>query len=206
MKFCTHCGKQLEDDFQFCNGCGAPVNPTNATQPNYNNYNTGYATPEPVVISEDYSMAQEKESLDFMHRFLKFERLSWKIGAIVFVVLAGLFAFLGFIFMIVAADSYGYRADFFRPMGFTYFFLGVLYVPISVVGFKMVAKTEEYMNMIYFDAAPVVQRCTSVGMIVLGAFFNTIAMVFIIVNFAKAKSNMPTLQRAIDRQRNFRNQ
>lgn len=221
MKFCTHCGKQLEDDFQFCNGCGAPVangNPVPPTQnyanpvppvqdnPNQGYYNAnpyGYANPEPVTISEDYSIAQEKEQLDFMYKFLKFERIAWKVGGIVITVLAGLFAFLGLIFLIVSADSYGYREDFYLSMGLTYFFMGILYVPIGIVGFKMVGKVEEYMNMLYYDAAPVVQRCTSVGMIVLGAFFNTIAMVFIIVNFAKTKSNLPTFQRAIDRQRNI---
>ncbi len=209
MKYCTRCGKELADDFQFCNGCGAPVTP-DTTQPNNNtssynsSYNNNYTYSEPVTISDDYLIAQEKECLDTVHRFLRFERVAWKVGAIVFLALSCLFAFLGTIFLIVAADSYGYEEEFYLSMGLTYFFMGVLYVPISIVGFKMIGKVDEYINMLYYNAEPVINRCTSVGMIVLGAFFNTIAMIFIIINFARAKSNMPILQRAIDRQRNFR--
>ena len=56
------------------------------------------------------------------------------------------------------------------------------------------------MDIIYKDARPVVKRCSSVGMIVLGAMFNTIAMAFIIVNFVLAKTKAPILQRVVERQ------
>lgn len=29
MKFCTNCGKQLNDDAKFCDTCGAPIPGTN---------------------------------------------------------------------------------------------------------------------------------------------------------------------------------
>ncbi len=40
MKYCSKCGKQLEDYVKFCNNCGAPVQTQN-TPPVQNNYSSG---------------------------------------------------------------------------------------------------------------------------------------------------------------------
>ncbi len=46
------------------------------------------------------------------------------------------------------------------------------------------------------------KRCGSVGMIVLGAIFNSIAMAFIIVNFVRTKTNAAAFDRIEAEQKN----
>ena len=215
MKFCAHCGKQLEDEFRFCNGCGAPAaptqNPTPNTNPtpnnngyyNYNtgNYNTAYSQSQPVTVSEDCFIAQEQEQVNSLRQFLNFERTAWKIGTIALAVVTGLLVFISTIFFILAIDARGRMEDYYTTMGITYLILSMFVAPMAFIGFKMVPKCDEYLSMLDRDLGTVVARCTNIGMIVFSAFFNGIAMIFIIINLAKAKANMEILGRAIDRQK-----
>ena len=58
----------------------------------------------------------------------------------------------------------------------------------------MIAKVDFYMNSLYTDCEETVKRCSSVGMIVFGALFNTVAMIFIIINFVNVKNNEKILK------------
>ncbi|MBO5912844.1 MAG: zinc ribbon domain-containing protein [Clostridia bacterium] len=217
MKFCAQCGKQLEDEFRFCNGCGAPTTPAQDPTPNANptpdngcyNYNTGnynnaYNQSQPVTISEDYFIAQEQEQVNTLRQFLNFERTAWKVGTIVLAVVTGLFVLLSMIFFLTAIDARGYREDMYVSMGITYLVVSMLVAPMVFIGFKMVPKCDEYLSKLNYDLGTVVARCTNIGMIVFSAFFNGIAMIFIIINLAKAKANMEILGRAVDRQKGNR--
>lgn len=215
MKFCTNCGKQLADDFKFCNGCGAPTTPNAApTTPNpadngyYNytngNYNNAYNNSQPVTISEDYFITQEQEQIGTMRQFLNFERTAWKVGTIVSAVLLGLFFTLSLIYFIMAADASRFYEDVYIGMGVSYLFVGLFMIPIPVIGSKMIGKCEEYISLLDYDLGTVVARCTNIGIIVFSAFFNAIAMIFVIINLAKAKSNSDVLARAVDRQKGLR--
>lgn len=217
MKFCAQCGKQLEDEFRFCNGCGAPTTPAQNPTPNANptpdngcyNYNTGnynnaYNQSQPVTISEDYFIAQEQEQVNTLRQFLNFERTAWKVGTIVLAVTTGLLVFISMIFFLMATDARGYREDMYISTGIIYLVLSVFVAPMVFIGFKMVPKCDEYLGLLDRDLGTVVSRCTNIGMIVFSAFFNGIAMIFIIINLAKAKANMEILGRAIDRQKGRR--
>lgn len=48
-------------------------------------------------------------------------------------------------------------------------------------------------------------RCGNVGMIVLSAIFNPVAMIFIIINFTRTKTNKAEIQSAAMRQAQFIN-
>ena len=192
MKFCNNCGKELIEGTSFCPECGAPV--------------VNEATTD--ASADDFAIRQEKDCLDNFHRFLRYERTAWRVGAIVMLVVKILFIFLGSLIASIGAIDMGYDtpADefMFATMGVMYILCGLLYLPIVIINFVMVSKTKSYMSTLYNDVSPTVSRCGSVGMIVLGAFFNTIAMIFIIINFVRVKNNKYILDRAAKRQQEFK--
>ena len=189
MKFCTNCGKQLDDEIRFCTDCGTPLDAA-------------------LLAARDReNMNQEKSCLDLFYRFFKYERLSWKISGIVMLVFS-LFIFIlsGLVSVIPAISGVEDSLDL---VGVIFLFLwislyGLLFLPIAIINLKMVKRCDNYMNTLYSDAEPMVKRCNSVGMIVLGAIFNTVAMAFIIVNFVRAKNNAAQLQQIIARQKAYR--
>lgn len=139
----------------------------------------------------DYAPSGNKEAqqalLDNIYLRLKHERLCWKIFGFVWLGYAALFTIIGF----------------FAPVVFLY--VALMYVPLGIINFKMIGKVDYYMNTLYTDCEPVVKRCSSVGMIVFGAIFNTIAMIFIIINFVNVKSNADTLREIKHNQDTYNN-
>ena len=185
--FCSKCSAQIPDNSKFCGVCGAPVQTTYGQ--------TSYTPP----VAKEYTLAEEKESLDNFARFFKYERLAWKIEGIVMLVISCLFAGLGFIFFMAAIAE-----EFFAGVGTIYMLYGLLFLPVAIVNLKMVSRAEHYMNIVYTDAAAVEERAGNVGMIVLAAFFNSIALVFIIINFVRSKTEKDVLKSAQRRQEEFR--
>lgn len=185
--FCSKCSAQIPDNSKFCGVCGAPVQTTYGQ--------TSYTPP----VAKEYTLAEEKESLDNFARFFKYERLAWKIEGIVILVLSCLFAGLGFIFFMAAMAE-----EFFAGIGVLYMLYGLLFLPVAIVNLKMVSRAEHYMNIVYTDAAAVEERAGSIGMIILAAFFNNIALVFIIINFVRSKTEKDVLKSAQRRQEEFR--
>ncbi len=168
MKYCTKCGVQMPDDARFCVACGTQV-------------------PGSTVM--------DKAVLDSFYQFLKWERLSWKIFGIVWLILSIILAVCGLIIMVSAAmTGFSYRLDM-GIIGFVYLLLGLLYLPIAIVNKVMVKKTFHCMEMLYIDPKSVLARCGSVGMIVLAAFFNNVALIFIIINFVRTKTNKEVIDR-----------
>ncbi len=138
----------------------------------------------PCVISQSpqsdtYTPSSTKEEqqacLDNIYARLRNERLCWKIFGFVWIGYAALFTILAFAI---------------SPM----IIYAILFAPLAVISFVMVSKVNNYMNSLYTDCEPAVTRCSSVGMIVFGAFFNTVAMIFIIINFVNVKTNEKTLK------------
>jgi hypothetical protein len=185
--FCSKCSAQIPDNSKFCGVCGAPVQTTYGQ--------TSYTPP----VAKEYTLAEEKESLDNFARFFKYERLAWKIEGIVILVLSCLFAGLGFIFFMAAMAE-----EFFAGIGAIYMLYGLLFLPIAIINIKMVGRAEHYMNIVYTDAAAVEERAGNVGMIVLAAIFNSIALVFIIINFVRSKTEKDVLKSAKNRQEEFK--
>ena len=185
--FCSKCSAQIPDNSKFCGVCGAPVQTTYGQ--------TSYTPP----VAKEYTLAEEKESLDNFARFFKYERLAWKIEGIVMLVISCLFAGLGFIFFMATIAE-----EFFAGVGAIYMLYGLLFLPVAIVNLKMVSRAEHYMNIVYTDAAAVEERAGNVGMIVLAAFFKSIALVFIIIYFVRSKTEKDVLKSAQRRQEEFR--
>lgn len=180
MKYCVHCGHELSDEALFCDNCGASVT-TQQAAPVGNGLDT------------------EKQYLDTFYRFFKYERLSWKIGGVVFLILSLFFLGFALLFLTIALARDAEEVAMVAPLFILY---GLVFLPVAIVNLKMVKKTEYYMNTLYMDVRPTIERSGSVGMIVLSAFFNEIAMIFIIINFVRTKNNKALLQQIAYRQQN----
>ncbi len=183
MKFCGYCGKQLEDNAGFCFACGKEV------------------LPDLSDVTETLR-TEETACLDTCYRFFKYERLAWKICGIVFPILSALMVVLGVLLLMLEPlmGSY-YMTEDLVEMGITYIIEAiVVYFPIAIINLSMIKRAQYYMDTVYTDPAGAVKRAGSVGMIVLGVLFNTIAMIFIIINFAHVKNNKAVFDRIIARQ------
>ncbi len=185
---CSKCSAQIPENAKFCGVCGTPV-PTSYEQ-------ESYVPPVNEPIKE-YSVAEEKECLDGFARFFKYERLSWKIAGIVTLVISCVFGFLSLVFMISGEEEL-------LALGFAYMLYPILLLPIAIVNIKMKNRAEHYMNIVYHDAAAVEERAGNVGMIILSYFFNNIALIFIIINFVRAKTEKDILKSAKRRQEEFK--
>ena len=179
MKTCTNCGTALYDQAAFCPTCGLAVP---ATEP---------------AAEFAAAPAQEETALNLMQRMFKYERLAWKIGAIVWLVMAaifglfsGLYGLIGLISMIEEPEMGGMMFGF--GLYFTIFV--VMYASVGIYNLMMVKRANHYMETARQDVQGALTRAGSVGMIVLSAMFNTVAMVFIIINFVNAKTNGHVLQ------------
>ena len=180
MKYCAHCGQQLQDEVQFCERCGAST------------------TPEAAQFKE------EKDFLDSTHRFLKYERIAWKVLGIFALVLGiiyfafGILITAGFAEMVmsdVPESAFG--------LGLVTIIMGfcsLVFIAIAVVGLVSAKKITGYMNEMYTDIRATEKRCTSIGLLILSIFFNEIAMIFFLVNFARFKGNQKLVERISRRQ------
>ena len=185
MKKCAICGAELNDNAKFCDSCGASQTPDD----------------------------KEQRVLDNMARFLRYERTAWKVTGF---VLLGIFAFYvliavlliatGGIGILGAASSgeqfkndpdfqSGALAAFLVVLMYGWIYLivfAVAFVPTIIINLKMVKRVEFYQEMMKTDISVTRRRAISPGMIVFSAFFNKIAMAFIIVNFVKTRKNAKT--------------
>ena len=187
MRYCSSCQKTFGNDFNYCPSCGGAT----IEQDDFVNLD---------AQSEKNYYNEEQECLDNFYKFFKWERLMWKIGGIVFLV-CSIIIFLCSIIIIAALSSVS-QPELGFGLGYFYLMLGIIYLPIAIINLKMVKKAEYYMNTLYTDARPMVTRCQSIGMIVFAAFFSNLALIFIIVNFVRAKTNDKVLQRIIRNQLN----
>lgn len=167
MKTCPYCGKALHPDAAYCDGCGNAV-----------------ATMVPAAD-------RGKEALDSLCRFMKFERLAYKILGIVMLVLGcvyvGLMLVVGLV-VLVGGEGMGMFTGF---MGFVYmgFVYGGVFLAVGIVNLVLKKKVSALMDTCYSNPSAAIRRCGSVGTIVLAAFFNEIALIFVIINFVKTKTN-----------------
>lgn len=71
--------------------------------------------------------------------------------------------------------------------GVVYGILGFVFLPIAIVNLVMAKKVGKYRNKVYTDCTDAVNHATSVGSIVLAAFFSEYALIAIIINFILTK-------------------
>ncbi|MDD6262985.1 MAG: zinc-ribbon domain-containing protein [Clostridiales bacterium] len=172
MKYCAQCGTELDENTRFCSSCGASV------------------------TTREEDREKHRQLLDNMYRMLKYERRCWLIFGIVFTVLCLLYFVAAALFFAIGIFSEEVPVAI---VGSVYLLIPLLYAPIAVVNFVMVKKTSRYQDEMYFNIGPTVKRCGSVGMIVFAYLFNTIALIFIIINFVRTKTNKADFQ-AIERE------
>ena len=186
MKYCGFCGQVMNDFDSFCNNCG----------------NAAVDTPD--LTPDDVAIAEEIAFLYDVRRFIKYERISWKISAIVFTVCAGIFALLGMLICIAGLSVGGYGGYYLAFFGTIYLIFGAaMYTTIAVIGFVMIKKCDKYNEFVDIgaDVEPTIKRAGDVGMIVFSALFNAIAMIFIIINFVRIKSHPYIVSRIINRRK-----
>lgn len=180
MKYCAQCGFALQDDVHFCANCGAS------------------AAPDEVNITE------EKEFLDATYRFMKYERLAWRITGVVLLCLCIVIIGLGLLFLAgTAGMAIDGSSEDALGLGLATVYLvvyGGMFLPLAIIGLVSAKKVEGYMNGMYADFRPAWKRCGSVGMIVFTAFFNELALIFYIINFVRIKSNARLIERIVQRQ------
>lgn len=220
MKYCTKCGHNLIDNARFCNACGAPaqvsaaenVNPENPyanvaanTAPN------AYAQPAPTYTNEpkteEQLRAEEQAVLDKYSLGLKHERLCWKIFGIVFTILSAFYILFGLFFGAVTATLAIEGGEFaaVAPAMLMYIFAGLMYLPIAIINFSMKKKLENYREKLYTDCTDGINHY-SVGSIVFAAFFNNIALIFIIIYFIQTKSDKSVIDRIKANQDSYNSQ
>ncbi len=151
-------------------------------------------TPAPAASAAPVGDTSKQQSvLDNIYRFLKYRRLACKIAMIFFIIAGIFFLLVGSIFTVIGiVGLIGQEAELGGMglgMGITYFFCGVLYLPIAVVNLFMQRKADKLMRQVHTNVRPAADYSASIGQIILAYFFNTIAMVFAIIGCVNAKSN-----------------
>ena len=204
MRYCSYCGQPLQPGSAFCHHCGAALK---AVVP---------GVEEPVVIvppvveepihegaapnTDTKAIAEEKEFLEQTHRLLRWERKAWsitgKVMLIMGIVFAALFFLLGVVYLALGEELIVFSAVFFVYA----LVFGVMIIAIRIVNLKAAGKIPQYTDTLYKDFRAANQRCNSIGMIVLCYFFNTIALVFFVINFVRMKTNKPMIDRILTRQ------
>lgn len=214
MRYCEHCGQAVNPGARFCTNCGAgfvaapdlseepeivisaPIAPEReapaaelpvVATPAYSIPAEERPVEHNHEIPEDAQLAKEKACLDSFCNFLNWERKMWRIGGILQLVGAFLLLVIG-----IAASDVESIVN------------ALIYLPCGIVSLCLVNQPLRYMKTIYSDARPTVKRCSRVGLIVLSFFFNELAMIFIIINFVRTKSNAPLLESIIARQESYR--
>ena len=225
MRYCSHCGNPLSPGASFCHTCGAAlktlvpeadeapvaapamepvaepvVEPVVEAAPVVE---TPVAeTPAPVVIParNQGDILQEKEFLEQTNRLLRWERKAWsitgKVMLIVGIVFAALFFLLGIVFAAIGDD-----VAVFSVIYFVYALVfGLMFIAIGIVNTKAAGKIDQYTDTLFKDFRAAYKRCGSIGMIVLCYIFNSVSLVFFVINFVRMKTNRDLADRILTRQ------
>ena len=161
---CPKCGMQIAETASFCSFCGERIAP---------------------VTKEDLT-----ETLNIFKENFRREKISWMIAAIVIsaiTLLLTMFAFLMIVIGITTAEEAP------LAMGIVYLLYPILFAPIIIVNWVMTVKAGRYERTVTDDPAGAVERAGNVGIIVVSALFNNIAMIFVIINFVYAKIHEKTI-------------
>lgn len=91
-------------------------------------------------------------------------------------------------------------------VGILFIVYGVVFLPVAIVNLVIKSKVGKYRDKLYTDCTDGVKHASSVGTIVLGAIFNSIALIFIIINFIFMKRNRETFERIKANQADYNSQ
>lgn len=172
MKVCVHCNHTIEEDAMFCPHCGNRISDN----------------------------SKEKATcLHHLRRNLRHERKCWNIFGGVWLGFSIFFFLFSLLYIGIGVGLETPELALFSPIFFLY---TILFLPIAIINLVMANKITGYLNKLDTDLKPAVERCEGIWLIVMGVLFNTIAMIFIIVNFVHVKSNRELLNEIVrDQQR-----
>lgn len=162
---CPKCGAQIAEAASFCPSCGERIAP---------------------VTKQDLS-----ETLNIFKANFRREKIAWMIAAIVITALTLLMTLLAFLMIFIGLSVTDDEAIL--AMGLVYLLYPILFSPIIIVNWVMTVKAGRYERTVMDDPAGAVERAGSVGIIVVSALFNNIAMIFVIINFVYAKIHGKTV-------------
>ncbi len=185
MFYCPFCGKSLKTEDRFCDRCGKSV--------------------EAEAIHA--RAAEEQAFLDQTHRILKYERTALRIVGILFLVFSGIFLLFcgltvaGLSALVFDPDTLAQVAAFGSGLAALLLFLCALtLLPAGVVNLVAAAKITPLMQGLYPDVRPTEKHCQSVGWVLLELFFNPFALILLVINFIRFKSEKATVKRIIQNQ------
>ena len=158
-------------------------------------------TPAPVVIPAPNrdDVLEEKEFLEQTNRLLRWERKAWSIAGKVYLILGIILTALYFLIGVIIVAVGGEMAPVGGMFIYVSFFLAVL-IAVGIVNIKAAGKIDQYTDTLFKDFRAAYKRCGSIGMIIFGYFFNTIALVFYVINFVRMKTNRDMADRILTRQ------
>lgn len=192
MPFCQKCGRGLPLDAEYCSNCGtkAESSEANTQYKTYEEprqeYTYTQAPPNPPYESYDDGAARRQKTLDNFYLRLKWELKAWSIASKVLIIFGAILMAFTMIFFIAGVAG-GSDTVALIPFSMYYGFLASTVLGIGVVNSVMKGKVQKYMEGLYYDCGPAVVRGESIGMIVFNYFFNTIALVFFLINFIQIK-------------------
>lgn len=166
MKYCESCGRALPDYALFCEACGARQRPLYPRTP----------APSSAPLLSD------------LRAMLRAEHLAWKIAAIVQAAFLGVAALLHLLALLLELrqTTGQLTAAFSFASPFSSFMQSLSGV---IAGFILAGLTGRALRELPQQPQAALRHCNSVGSIVLGALFNKVALVFIIINFVRCRCN-----------------
>lgn len=170
MKTCQHCNQSVEDSVSFCPYCGQKQEPLEPSAPEHTN--------------------EKEKAFYIFRRNLRHERKCWSIVGKVWVGICIFFAALALLLLTVAVAA---EEPALLAMSMAYFIYPLIFLPITIINLVMAKKITAYLENLESDPNSAVDRCGGVWLIVLGALFNEISLIFIIMNFVHVKTNKALL-------------
>lgn len=166
MKVCAYCNNQMEDTASFCPYCGQKS--------------------DSAPVENDV----RAKAFHAFRRNLRHERKCWSIFGGVWLGFCIFYAAFSFLYLILGFGMKEPVIALFSPVFFLY---TILFLPIAIINLVMSGKITGYLNQLETNPAPAVERCGGVWLIVMGALFNNIALIFIILNFVHVKTHRELL-------------
>lgn len=219
MQICPYCGAPIPANGRFCPKCGVSIaefTPPAAPDPTAFAAPSGSEAPCEAIIPTQSAPNRDTASIDpadspalqALRMHLHQESKAWRYSAIGVLVLmmfiAGMYLLFG---GIGAASVYDGSAEdmiggYFLLSFFTVYgiVMTISLLPVVIMGFVMGSKVHRYWEESATNCSNALKHAGSVGVIVLGAFFSTPALVFIIINFSKTKKNRAELEAVLARQ------
>lgn len=164
MTNCPKCGTQIAETASFCSFCGERIAP---------------------VTKQDLT-----ETLNIFKANFRREKISWMIAAIAITALTLLLTMFAFLMIVIGITT---AEEALLTMGIVYLLYPILFAPIIIINWVMTVKAGRYERTVMDDPVGAVERAGNVGIIVVSALFNNIAMIFVIINFVYAKIHEKTI-------------